>query len=45
MEKYDKRAAALVDRSYQAPEIVNQRLRTLQALALAQGDGLQRGHA
>lgn len=40
MEKYDKRAAALVDRSYQAPEIVNQRLRTLQMLALAQGESV-----
>lgn len=40
MEKYDKRAAALVDRSYQTPEIVNQRLRTLQALALAQGESV-----
>ena len=34
MEKYDKKAAALVDRSYQTPEIVNQRLRTLAGLAL-----------
>ncbi len=40
MEKYDKKAAALVDRSYQAPEIVNQRLRTLDALALARGEAV-----
>ena len=40
MEKYDKKAAALVDRSYQTPEIVNQRLRTLKALALAQGESV-----
>lgn len=38
MEKYDKKAAALIDRSYQTPEIVNQRLRTLNALALRQGE-------
>jgi ubiquinone/menaquinone biosynthesis C-methylase UbiE len=38
MEKYDKKAAASIDRSYQAPEIVNQRLRTLVALALARGE-------
>ncbi len=40
MEKYDKKAAALVDRSYQTPEIVNQRLRTLNALALVQGESV-----
>ena len=40
MEKYDKKAAALVDRSYQTPEIVNQRLRTLDALALARGQAV-----
>ena len=38
MEKYDKKAAALVDRSYQTPEIVNQRLRTLDGLALRRGE-------
>jgi len=38
MEKYDKKAAALVDRSYQTPEIVNQRLCTLAALALRRGE-------
>ena len=38
MEKYDKKAAALVDRSYQTPEIVNQRLRTLTSLALRRGE-------
>ena len=40
MEKYDKTAAALVDRSYQTPEIVNQRLRTLNALALRRGESV-----
>jgi ubiquinone/menaquinone biosynthesis C-methylase UbiE len=38
MDKYDKQAAALIDRSYQTPEIVNQRLRTLAGLALARGE-------
>jgi ubiquinone/menaquinone biosynthesis C-methylase UbiE len=38
MEKYDKQAAARIDRSYQTPEIVNQRLRTLAGLALARGE-------
>lgn len=38
MEKYDKKAASLVDRSYQTPEIVNQRLRTLDAMALRRGE-------
>jgi len=40
MEKYDKKAAALVDRSYQTPEIVNQRLRTLSAIALRRGESV-----
>ncbi|MCP4765877.1 MAG: methyltransferase domain-containing protein [Gammaproteobacteria bacterium] len=40
MEKYDKKAAADIDRSYQTPEIVNQRLRTLAALALTQGESV-----
>jgi len=40
MEKYDKKAAALVDRSYQTPEIVNQRLCTLSALALGRGESV-----
>lgn len=40
MEKYDKKAAALVDRSYQTPEIVNQRLRTLNAMALRRGESV-----
>lgn len=40
MEKYDKKAAALVDRSYQTPEIVNQRLRTLEGLALRRGESV-----
>lgn len=38
MEKYDKQAAARIDRSYQTPEIVNQRLRTLAGLALVNGE-------
>ena len=40
MDKYDKKAAANIDRSYQAPEIVNQRLRTLAALALTRGESV-----
>jgi ubiquinone/menaquinone biosynthesis C-methylase UbiE len=40
MDKYDKKAAARIDRTYQAPEIVNQRLRTLAALALARGESI-----
>ncbi len=40
MEKYDKKAAELLERSYQTPEIVNQRLRTLAALALADGESV-----
>ncbi len=40
MEKYDKQAAELLDRSYQTPEIVNQRLRTLASLALASGESV-----
>jgi hypothetical protein len=35
MEIYDKKAVELIERSYQTPEIVNQRLRTLAALACA----------
>lgn len=38
MEKYDEQAAALLERSYQTPEIVNQRLQTLAALALQPGE-------
>ena len=38
MDKYDKKAAALIERSYQTPEIVNQRMRTLAGLALARGE-------
>ena len=38
METYDKKAAELIERSYQTPEIVNQRLRTLASLALAGGE-------
>jgi len=40
MEKYDKKAAALIDRSYQTPEIVNQRLRTIDGLALRRGESV-----
>jgi ubiquinone/menaquinone biosynthesis C-methylase UbiE len=40
MEVYDKKAAELIERSYQTPEIVNQRLRTLAALALARGESV-----
>ncbi len=40
METYDKKAAELIDRSYQTPEIVNQRLRTLVALALSHGESV-----
>ena len=40
MEKYDKKAAALIERSYSTPEIVNQRLRTLAALALTSGESV-----
>jgi arsenite methyltransferase len=38
MDKYDKHTAAHIDRSYQAPEIVNQRLRTLAGLAPCRGE-------
>jgi len=40
METYDKKAAELIERSYQTPEIANQRLRTLAALALARGESV-----
>jgi ubiquinone/menaquinone biosynthesis C-methylase UbiE len=40
MEKYDKKAAQLIDRSYQTPEIVNQRLRTLAAMGLLRGESV-----
>lgn len=40
MDKYDSKAAARIDRTYQAPEIVNQRLRTLAALGLRQGESV-----
>jgi len=40
MDKYDSKAAALIDRSYQTPEIINQRLRTLAALALERGESV-----
>ncbi len=40
MEKYDSKAAAQLERAYQTPEIVNQRLRTLAALGLAAGESV-----
>lgn len=40
MDKYDKKAAALIDRTYQTPEIIHQRLRTLAALGLRQGESV-----
>ena len=40
MEKFDKKAAAQIDRSYQSPEIINQRLRTLAGLALTHGESV-----
>ena len=40
MNKYDSKAAARIDRSYQTPEIVHQRLRTLAALGLRQGESI-----
>jgi len=39
-DKFDKQAAARIDRSYQTPEIVNQRLRTLAGLALEDGESV-----
>ena len=38
MEKYDREAAAFIERAYQAPEIIQQRLRTLSGLALVAGE-------
>ncbi len=40
MEVYDKQAAEFLERSYQTPEIINQRLRTLEALALVNGESV-----
>lgn len=40
METYDKKAAALIERSYQTPEIINQRMRTLAAMGLRRGESL-----
>ncbi len=40
MDKYDSEAAARIDRTYQTPEIVHQRLRTLAALGLRQGESI-----
>ncbi len=40
METYDKKAAELIERSYQTPAIVNQRLRTLAALELSHGESI-----
>ncbi len=38
MVKYDARAAQEIELSYQTPEIINQRLKTLEAMALQAGD-------
>ena len=38
MEKYDRAAAAFLERAYQAPEIIHQRMRTLAALSLIAGE-------
>jgi arsenite methyltransferase len=40
VETYDNKAAELIERSYQTPEIVNQRLRTLVGLALKPGESV-----
>lgn len=40
MEVYDKKAAAKIERSYQTPEIINQRMRTLAALGLRRGESV-----
>ena len=40
MEKYDKQAAAFIERAYQAPEIIHQRMRTLNSLALVRGESV-----
>ena len=40
METYDKKAAAIIERSYQTPEIINQRMRTLAAMGLRRGESL-----
>lgn len=40
MKVYDNKAAELLDRSYQTPEIVNQRLRTLASLSLVGGESV-----
>jgi arsenite methyltransferase len=40
VEIYDKKAAESIELSYQTPEIINQRMRTLAALALNAGDSV-----
>ena len=40
MEKYDQQAAAFIERAYQAPEIIHQRMRTLASLALVAGESV-----
>ena len=40
METYDKKAAAIIERSYQTPEIINQRMRTLAAMGLRRGESV-----
>ena len=40
MVTYDKKAAQDLDRSYQTPEIINQRIQTLDSLALRAGESV-----
>ena len=40
MKKYDKQAAAFIERAYQAPEVIHQRMRTLAGLALVAGESV-----
>ena len=40
MKKYDKQAAAFIERAYQAPEIIHQRMRTLASLSLVAGESV-----
>ena len=40
MKKYDKQAAAFIERAYQAPEIIHQRMRTLASLSLIAGESV-----
>lgn len=40
MKKYDQQAAAFIERAYQAPEIIHQRMRTLANLGLVAGESV-----